>query len=124
MDPGGAQGQDEVGEPVPVGGDRHLLDSGGAGSVGRDIHHVSPQGGLAAGEPDAADPEGGEGVKEAGDSGLGEGGLVGLLFRGGAVGAAEVAAAGEREPEVADEASLGVRELWPSPREGEGGRGL
>jgi len=115
-----AQRLRQLGELVAVGGERHLVEAGRGLEVGDDADELAAQGGLAAGEPDAAHPQAGEDRRQAGDLGAGEDAVAVLVIRDRAVAAAEVAAVGEREAQVLDEPALGVHQ----PRRGRAARAL
>ena len=110
-------------ELAAVGGERQLVQRAGsrrAAELPDQPDHVAPDQGLAAGEPELADPETDEGraepveLLERQELGLGQERHV----LGHAVDAAEVAAVGDRDPDVADGPPEGVdhhRQLAPLP---------
>jgi len=100
----------EAPEEVAVRGERDLLDPGGRADVAHHVEEVLAEGGLAAGEPDAPDAERGEDRDQPGEIGARERVLAALRPRRRAVAALEVAAVGERQPEVGDPAPLGVEQ--------------
>ena len=128
---GGGQRVDLIGEQDPVGGHRDVIEAGFGSDHGHQLRQIAAEERFAAGEPDAVDAFGDEDVDERGDllevqqvfarQPL----ILGLRH---AVLAAEVAAVGDRQPEIAERPGenvldhrcsltiAGAAAIWPAKR--------
>ncbi|GAA3239725.1 hypothetical protein GCM10020256_61080 [Streptomyces thermocoprophilus] len=110
-------------EADAVGGEGHLRAGGESRDALDDADEAGPQEGFAAGEADLGDAECADGDVDQADDlvvrqqvGLGQ--PLQALF-GHAVGAAQVAAVGQRDPQVGGHSAVGVDEhVGPLPRLG------
>ena len=109
---GSAVGWEELRQSESVGGKCHVFNQRVDFAHGDDVGQIAAQGGLAAGEADFARTSGSEHVYQSFD--FWQGKFVGLGFAlvavGQAVGAAVVAQVGNRQPQVAQAAVVGVGE--------------
>ena len=118
--PGAHQLLGVAGQQEAVGGHREVVDAVDRGDHLGEHRELTADQGLAAGEPDVADPHVGEQAHQARD--LLEGEDLGALEPGQALGghavlAAEVAAVGDRDSQISDFAPVAVAQLLPVVRE-------
>src|SRR4051812_17755335 len=103
---------------MSIGGERELADARDRGEIADDVDQIFSQRRLAPGQSDPLDAQSGEEAAEPANFGAGEKVLPSVVGRWRAIGAAEVAPIGERQPEVLDPATLTVCE-WSGRDHGE-----